>query len=108
MAAENRTYVDASDVRGQLAAAPDRLMAYAQDDAVETLAVSRILSPPYFAQAQVAPFDYQSTYLRWWLQFCGIRDVHEFRLQPTYPTADFDARLREVLTRARELAAHLR
>jgi FMN-dependent NADH-azoreductase len=58
--------------------------------------------PPAFGS------DYQSTYLRWWLRFCGIRDVHEFRLQPTYPTADFDARLRDVLTQARELAAHLR
>jgi DNA polymerase elongation subunit (family B) len=39
-------------------------MAYAGDDAAETLAVSAVLSPPYFAQAQMAPFDYQSTMLR--------------------------------------------
>lgn len=36
-------------------------MAYALDDVVETLAVSATLSPPYFAQAQVVPFDYQAT-----------------------------------------------
>ncbi len=64
VAAADRTYVDASDVRGELAASPDRLMAYAQDDAVETLAIARILAPPYFAQAQVVPFDYQATVLR--------------------------------------------
>src|SRR5213078_4638669 len=31
---------------------------------VETLAISAILSPPYFAQARLVPFDYQSTTLR--------------------------------------------
>jgi DNA polymerase elongation subunit (family B) len=64
VAAENRTYVDASAVARELREAPDRLMAYALDDAVETLAVSRILSAPYFAQAQVVPLDYQATALR--------------------------------------------
>jgi DNA polymerase elongation subunit (family B) len=39
-------------------------MAYAADDAVETLELSRILSPPYFMQAQIVPFDYQATTLR--------------------------------------------
>jgi FMN-dependent NADH-azoreductase len=52
--------------------------------------------------------DYHSTYLRWWLGFCGIRDVHEFRLQPSYPNAEFEARLRDVLAQARELAGNLR
>jgi DNA polymerase elongation subunit (family B) len=64
VASTDRTYIDASDVRGQLKTSPDRLMAYAQDDAVETLAIAEILAPPYFAQAQVVPFDYQSTVLR--------------------------------------------
>jgi DNA polymerase elongation subunit (family B) len=39
-------------------------MAYALDDVQETLGVSAVLAPPYFAQAQVVPFDYQSTTLR--------------------------------------------
>src|SRR3989442_13488367 len=39
-------------------------MAYAGDDAVETLAISALLSPPFFAQARLVPFDYQSTTLR--------------------------------------------
>ena len=64
VAAADRTYVDASDVAGQLAQDPDRLMAYAGDDAAETLAISAVLSPPYFAQAQLVPFDYQSAALR--------------------------------------------
>ena len=62
--AENRTYVDTGAVRREFIRAPDRLMAYALDDAVETLAVSSVLSPAYFAQAQVVPFDYQATVLR--------------------------------------------
>ncbi|HEV8585995.1 MAG TPA: DNA polymerase domain-containing protein [Methylomirabilota bacterium] len=64
VAAAGRTYVDASNVARELREDPDRLMAYAGDDAVETLAISAILSPPYFAQAQLVPFDYQSTTLR--------------------------------------------
>ena len=62
--AADRTYVDASNVARALAEAPDRLMAYAIDDAVETLGVSAILAGPYFTQAQILPFDYQSCVLR--------------------------------------------
>ena len=43
---------------------PARLMAYARDDVLETLAISAILSPPYFVQAQALPFDYQTAVLR--------------------------------------------
>jgi len=64
VAATDRTYVDASNVARQLAEDADRLMAYAGDDALETLAISAILSPPFFAQARLVPFDYQSTTLR--------------------------------------------
>ena len=64
VAAAERTYVDASNVARLLAEDADRLMAYASDDAVETLAIAAILAPPYFAQAQLVPFDYQSTTLR--------------------------------------------
>jgi len=62
--AAGRTYIDASDVARELAEAPDRLMAYAADDALETLGVGAILAPPYFAQAQLLPFDYQAVTLR--------------------------------------------
>lgn len=60
----DRTYVDGGRITSEFHEAPDRLMAYAGDDAVETLAVSAILSPPYFAQAQMVPFDYQAVTLR--------------------------------------------
>jgi DNA polymerase, archaea type len=64
VAASDRTYVDASNIARQLADDADQLMAYAADDAAETLAISAILSPPYFAQAQLVPFDYQAATLR--------------------------------------------
>jgi DNA polymerase, archaea type len=64
VAMPGRTYVDAADIPGLLARDPDRLFAYALDDACEALALSGILSPPYFAQAQVLPFDYQAAVLR--------------------------------------------
>jgi DNA polymerase, archaea type len=64
VAAPDRTYVDPTDIPRLFREEPDRLMAYAADDAVETLDVSAILSPPYFAQAQLLPFDYQAAMLR--------------------------------------------
>ena len=64
VAAADRTYIDASTIARELAEAPERLMAYAADDAAETLGVGAILAPPYFVQAQLLPFDYQSATLR--------------------------------------------
>jgi DNA polymerase, archaea type len=64
VAAADRTYIDASTIAQQLAESPDRLMAYAADDAQETLGIGAILAPPYFIQAQLLPFDYQSATLR--------------------------------------------
>jgi DNA polymerase elongation subunit (family B) len=64
VAAAARTYVDASRISRAFVESPDELMAYAGDDAVETLGVSAVFAPPYFAQAQFLPFDYQSTTLR--------------------------------------------
>jgi DNA polymerase, archaea type len=64
VAAPDRTYLDAASIPRLFARDPERLFAYALDDACEALAVAGVLSPPYFAQAQVLPFDYQSTLLR--------------------------------------------
>jgi DNA polymerase elongation subunit (family B) len=64
VAAPDRTYIDPADIPRLFRQEPDRLMAYAADDAVETLEVSAVLSPPYFAQAQLLPFDYQAAMLR--------------------------------------------
>jgi DNA polymerase I len=64
VAAPARTYVDPEDIPRLFIRDPDRLMAYALDDALEALAVSAILSPPLYTQAQMLPFDYQSIPLR--------------------------------------------
>jgi DNA polymerase elongation subunit (family B) len=64
VAAAGRTYVDGADISRLFVDDPERLFAYALDDALETLGISAVLSPPYFAQAQVLPFDYQASILR--------------------------------------------
>ena len=64
VAAPARTYLPAEEIPRIFQEDPARLMAYARDDVVETLALSAILSPPYFVQAQALPFDYQMTVLR--------------------------------------------
>ena len=64
VAAPDRTYLPPEDIPRIFVEDPARLMAYARDDVLETLAISAILSPPYFVQAQALPFDYQTTVLR--------------------------------------------
>jgi DNA polymerase I len=64
IAAPARTYLPPEDIPRIFLEDPARLMAYARDDVLETLGLSAILSPPYFVQAQMLPFDYQTTVLR--------------------------------------------
>jgi DNA polymerase elongation subunit (family B) len=64
VAAPDRTYLAPEEIPRAFREDPARLMAYARDDVLETLAVSAILSPPYFVQAQALPFDYESVVLR--------------------------------------------
>jgi DNA polymerase elongation subunit (family B) len=64
VAAADRTYIDGARITRAFFESPDELMAYAGDDAVETLGVGAVFAPPYFAQAQFLPFDYQSAVLR--------------------------------------------
>ncbi len=64
VAAPHRTYLPPDDIPRVFREEPARLMAYARDDVLETLALSAILSPPYFVQAQALPFDYESVVLR--------------------------------------------
>ncbi|HEX2284477.1 MAG TPA: NAD(P)H-dependent oxidoreductase [Mycobacterium sp.] len=69
-----------------------------------TIYTSRVYSPG------VAPefgTDHQSTYLRWWLEYCGITDIHELRLQPTFPDDGLAARQSRAAEEARELAHKL-
>ncbi|HZP36787.1 MAG TPA: DNA polymerase domain-containing protein [Methylomirabilota bacterium] len=64
IAAPERTYLPPEDIPRIFREDPARLMAYARDDVRETLGLSAILSPPYFVQAQMLPYDYQTTVLR--------------------------------------------
>ena len=64
LAAEGRTYLPPEQIPQIFRDDPTRLMAYAMDDVRETLGVSRLLSQPYFIEAQALPFDYQSAVLK--------------------------------------------
>ncbi|MBI4242169.1 MAG: DNA polymerase II [Candidatus Rokubacteria bacterium] len=64
VAAPERTYLAPEEIPRVFREDPERLMAYARDDVRETLAVSAILSPSYFVQAQIFPFDYQGVVLK--------------------------------------------
>jgi len=64
IAAPDRTYVAPDEIARVFREDPERLKAYARDDVRETLALSRILSPSYFIQAQIFPFDYQGVVLK--------------------------------------------
>jgi FMN-dependent NADH-azoreductase len=62
---------------------------------------SRVYAP------DVAPafgVDHQSTYFNWWLQYCGIADIHELRIQPTFPGEKFDAERERAMVEAQALA----
>jgi FMN-dependent NADH-azoreductase len=65
---------------------------------------SRVYAP------NVAPafgVDHQSTYFGWWLRYCGIEDIHELRIQPTFPGEKFDAERKRAMVEAQNLARTL-
>ena len=65
---------------------------------------SRVYAP------NVAPafgVDHQSSYFNWWLQYCGIADIHELRIQPTFPGEKFDAERERATVCAQTLAQTL-
>jgi DNA polymerase elongation subunit (family B) len=64
VAARERTYIQPERVSWYFDHDPDTLFRYALDDVRETRAISDILSPSYFVQAQVFPLSYQNTILR--------------------------------------------
>jgi FMN-dependent NADH-azoreductase len=51
--------------------------------------------------------DHQSTYFDWWLRYCGIEDIHELRLQPTFPGEKFVAEQERAVAEAQALARTL-
>lgn len=64
VASEERTYVDGSDITNLFTMDREKLIAYCLDDARETDAICKILSPSYFYQAQLVPLSYQSCVTR--------------------------------------------
>ncbi len=64
VAAPGRTYLDASRIVELYRSDPATVRAYAMDDVRETDALSRILLPSYFHQAQLVPFSLQNCVTR--------------------------------------------
>jgi DNA polymerase I len=64
VAARDRTYIQPERVSWYFDHDADTLFRYALDDVHETRAISEILSPSYFVQAQIFPLSYQHTILR--------------------------------------------
>lgn len=64
VAAPERTYVRGESISRVFDQDPERLEAYALDDVRETRAISEILSPSYFYQAQIVPLSYQNCVTR--------------------------------------------
>ena len=64
VAAPERTYIDASNIKKYFAEKKDLLEAYAMDDVRETRAIAELLSPSSFYQAQIEPLSYQNIIVR--------------------------------------------
>ena len=64
VAAADRTYIEGDEISRQFEADPARVRAYAMDDVRETAAISKLLSPSYFYQAQLVPFSFQNCVTR--------------------------------------------
>ena len=64
IAGTDRTYVPGDRVSWYFDHDPDTLFRYALDDVRETRAISDLLSPSYFVEAQIFPYSYQNVPLR--------------------------------------------
>ena len=64
VAGADRTYVPGDKTSWYFDHDPDTLFRYALDDVRETRAISEILSPSYFVEAQIFPFSFQNIPLR--------------------------------------------
>lgn len=61
---EDRTYIPSHRISWTFDHDPETLHKYALDDVRETRAISTLLSPSYFIQAQIFPFPYQNVILK--------------------------------------------
>jgi DNA polymerase elongation subunit (family B) len=64
LSAPDREHIEGGAIARTFARDPDRVMKYARDDIVETRALSNLLSPTFFLQAQMLPFSYQNIVAR--------------------------------------------
>lgn len=64
LAEEDRTYIDHRKIQWSYDHDPEALMRYNLDDVRETLALSELLSPPFFLQTRIFPFSYQNIFIR--------------------------------------------
>lgn len=64
IAGPDRTYIPGDKTSWYFDHEPDTLFRYALDDVRETRALSELLSPSYFAEAQIFPYSYQNVALR--------------------------------------------
>ncbi|MBI3326150.1 MAG: DNA polymerase II, partial [Nitrospinae bacterium] len=64
VASQDRTYIQPERASWYFEHDPETLFRYALDDVRETRAISAILSPSYFIQAQIFPLSYQNVILR--------------------------------------------
>jgi DNA polymerase elongation subunit (family B) len=64
LASQDRTYVEGSQISRVYDETPDVLRRYALDDVRETRALSALLTPSYFIQAQIFPYNFQDVVVR--------------------------------------------
>jgi len=64
LAEEDRTYIPGPDIAETFDREPEKLLAYARDDILETRGLGDLLSPVYFTQAQILPMAYQNICVR--------------------------------------------
>jgi len=64
LASNDRTYVEGSQISRVYDDTPELLRRYALDDVRETRALSALLIPSYFIQAQIFPYNFQDVVVR--------------------------------------------
>lgn len=64
VAAEDRTYLDGSDISAAIVNNPEQLFRYNLDDTRETLSLFRLLGYPWFLQSRIFPYSFQNCVIR--------------------------------------------
>jgi DNA polymerase elongation subunit (family B) len=64
IAAENRTYLEGSEISNTFHKDPERLYDYNLDDVRETLSIFTLLGFPWFLQSRIFPYSFQNCLIR--------------------------------------------